>query len=275
MIRILLILLILFLVYNSSKATEIENDSLIRISAQVVVAKSFIPIPLSHIIIKGKRSGQICDSLGRFHLQVKQSDTLIISALGYKTKQWAIPLIFDTTLPSFFQIPLEKMAYLLNEVDIFAFGTWDEFKADFLKLEIKDDYVINKQITKELAPFQTKAPNIVPPQYRTTIENPGIWDAIGHPASFLFTKFNKREKTKRKITKLIRDEWRIKKHAKYYTSEIVAANTGLKDEALEDFMVYCGPKIEITERTSQYDVLEQIVDNYKAYIKLKKEEKKP
>jgi len=270
MIRILLILIILFFFYNSSSATRIENDSIISISGQIVTRTGLSPIPLAHLLIKGKRSGQICDSLGIFHLQVKQSDTLIISALGFKTQEWPIPFIFDTTLPSFFQIPLEKMAYLLQEVDVFALGTWDEFKADFRKLEIKDDYVLNSQITKELAPFQTKKPNIVPPQYRQKIEKFTFIHALFAPTDFLFAKLSRSEKRKKKITKMIREEWRIRKLSQYYTSEIVTANTGLEDEALEEFMAFCGPKLEITEITSQYDILEQIVNNYKDYIELKK-----
>ncbi|MGZ2370520.1 carboxypeptidase-like regulatory domain-containing protein [Ancylomarina sp. YFZ004] len=266
MIRILLILLIIFLFYNSSNATPIANDSIISISGQIVTTTGISPVPLAHLITKGKRSGQICDSLGIFHLQVKQSDTLIISALGFKTQEWAIPFIFDTTLPQFFSIPLEKMAYLLKEVDVFALGTWDEFKAAFLKLEIKNEYEINSQITKELAPYNTKPPNIIPPQYRATIEDPSIWDAIGTPASFLFAKFNRKEKSKRKVSKMIRNEWRIKKLSQNYSSEIVTANTGLKGDRLEDFMAYCGPKMKITEITSQYDILEQIVNNYKEYL---------
>jgi hypothetical protein len=271
MLRILLLLLILFFFLNSSSATNIENDSIISISGQIVTTTGISSIPLAHLIIKGKRSGQICDSLGIFHLQVKQSDTLIISALGFRTQEWAIPFIFDTTLPKFFQIPLEKMAYLLKEVNVFALGTWDEFKDAFLKLEIKNEYEINSQITKELAPYNTKPPNIIPPQYRATLGDPDVWDAIGHPASFLFAKFNRKEKSKRKVSKMIREEWRIKKLSQYYSSKIVAANTGLSGDTLEDFMAYCGPKMKITEITSQYDILEQIVNNYKEYINLKKE----
>ena len=275
MLRILLLLLIIFLFFKISSATNIENDSIISISGQVVTTTSMSSIPLAHLIVKGKRSGQICDSLGIFHLQVKQSDTLIISALGFKTQEWAIPFIFDTTLPQFFQIPLENMAYLLKEVDVFALGTWEEFKKDFVKLKIKDDYVINTQITKELAPYNTKPPNIIPPQYRTTLVNPGIWDAIGTPASFLFTKFNRKEKNKRKVSKMIQNEWKLKKLSQNYSSEIVSANTGLNGNALEDFMAYCGPKMKITEITSQYDILEQIVNNYNEYLNLKKEKQTP
>ncbi|RXQ95676.1 carboxypeptidase-like regulatory domain-containing protein [Ancylomarina salipaludis] len=273
MIRILLLVLILFLFCNPSSAATIANDSIIRISGQVVNKSSLNPIPQAHLIVKGKRSGQICDSLGIFHLQINQSDTLIISALGFKTQEWPIPFIFDTTLPSFFQIPLEKMVYLLKEVNVFALGTWDEFKNDFRKLEIKDEYVLNSQITKELAPFQTKKPNIVPPQYRPIIEDFSVWNAIGTPASFLFSKFSKSEKRKRKVAKMIRNKWQVKILNQYYTSKIVAANTGLSGKELDDFMAYCGPKLKITQTTSQYDILEQIVNYYKDYITLKKENK--
>ncbi len=270
MIKKKFIIIVLFLTSLSLSAKNIDRDSTISISGQIVASKSFSPIPLSHIIIKGKRSGQICDNLGVFHIQIKQSDTLVISALGHKTLEWTIPYIFDTKFSSFFQISLEEMAYLLNEVDVFALGTWDDFKKNFRELELKDDFAINKQITAELAPFNTRPPNIIPPQYRTTIEDPGVWDAIGNPASFLFTKFNSKEKSKRKVSNMMRNEWRTKKYAKYYTSDIVSAHTGLKDEALEDFMAYCGPKLEITEITSQYDILEQIVKNHKVYLKQSK-----
>jgi len=272
MVRILLIsLTFFFFCTTSSFAISLKRDSIISISGQIVTTKGLSPIPLAHLIIKGQRSGKICDSLGTFHLQIKQSDTLVISALGYRTQNWPVPFIFNNTIPSFFQIPLEKMAYVLKEVDVFALGSWDEFKADFVKLEIKDDYVINKQIIKELAPYNTKPPNIIPPQYRTTIEKPRISDAIFKPAHFLFTKFNSKEKSKRKVSKMIRNEWKLKKLSKNYNAEIVSANTGLKGDALEDFMAYCGPKLEITEVTSRYDILEQIVHNYKEYRQIKKE----
>jgi hypothetical protein len=269
MIRILLIILILLFYCNSSKAARIENDSLVRVSGQIIT-KNSEPIPMAHILVKGKRSGQICDSLGIFHLQVKKLDTLIISALGFKSQEWAVPFICNTSLPLFYPIPLEKIVYLINEVNVFAFGTWDDFKADFLKLEIKDDYVINTQITKELAPFNTRPPNIIPPQYRATIEDPNIWDAIRAPGLFLFTKLNRKEKSKRKVSKMMRSEWKAKQYTRYYTSAIVSAHTGLKGQALEDFMAYCGPKLEITKISSRYDIAEQIVKNYKWYIKLNK-----
>ena len=272
MLRILPILLIFFLFCTTSSfSNTVKNDSLISISGQIIKTTNLSPIPLAHLIVKGQRSGKICDSLGRFHLQLKQSDTIIISALGFQSEEWAVPFIFDNTLPSFFQIPLEKMAYLLQEVDVFALGTWDEFKADFVKLEIKDDYVINKQIIKELAPYQTKKPNIIPPQYRPTIEDPNLFRNRNNLLSYLYTKLNKKEKSKRKVAKRIRSKWKMKKYAQYYTSIIVSANTGLKDQELEEFMAYCGPKIEINENTSQYDVMEQIVNNYKEYLKLKNE----
>lgn len=268
MIRTLLILLALLFFYQSLKATSIENDSIVRVSGQIVT-KNATPIPLAHILVKGKRSGQICDSLGVFHLQVKKLDTLVISALGYKTLEWPIPFIFDNTLQLPYSISLEKIAYLIDEVNVFALGTWDEFKADFIKLELKDDYVINKQITKELAPFQTRPPNIIPPQYRQKREKFTFLGALFAPTDFLFAKLSRSEKRKKKVTKMIREEWKLEKLKQYYTSDIVAAHTGLKGKALENFMAYCGPKLEITKISSRYDIAEQIVKNFKTYTKQK------
>lgn len=270
--RTLIIIFILLLFISPfTFANPFENDSIISISGQIVNTKGLSPIPLAHIIIKRKRTGRICNNMGVFHLQIKQSDTLQISALGYKTKEWAIPFIFDSNQPPFFQILMEETSYLLGEVDIYAFGTWNEFKDDFVKLKIKEEYVINDQIMKELAPFNTGTPNIVPPQYRPIIEDIEFWDIIGTPASYLFSKFNKKEKKKRKIAKMIRNKWKTKKYEQFYNAEIVEANTGLEGDELLGFMAYCGSKIEITEITSQYDILEQIVNNYKTYTSIQKE----
>lgn len=268
MLRILLIFLLLLFLYHSSKATGIENDSIVRISGQIIT-KNAAPVPLAHILVKGKRSGQICDSLGIFHLQVKKLDTLVISALGYKTQEWPIPFIFDTTLPLSYAISLEKVAYLIEEVNVFALGTWDEFKDKFVKLKLKNEFAINKQILKELAPFSTKPPNIIPPQYRQKREKFTFLGALFAPTDFLFAKLSRSEKIKKKVTKMIREEWKLEKLKQYYTSDIVSAHTGLKGEALENFMAYCGPKLEITKISSQYDIAEQIVKNYKTYTKQK------
>jgi len=83
--------LFLFICF-SAKSQEDKN---ISISGQILQAKNMEVISRATISIKRTRMGTICDSLGVFHLQVQQADTLVISALGYQTKEWAVPFIFN------------------------------------------------------------------------------------------------------------------------------------------------------------------------------------
>ncbi|MDE5418414.1 carboxypeptidase-like regulatory domain-containing protein [Labilibaculum sp. DW002] len=247
-----------------SKPTEL--DSIISISGQIIHADSLSPIPLATVSIKRTKKGIICDSLGIFHLQVQQYDTLRISALGYKKIEWAIPLIINPEFPPFFQIKLEDISYLLDEVEIYALGTWDEFKDEFLKTKLTDKNPISKNITNQLAPYNTKKPNVVPAQYRPKREGKmGVVSAIFAPTDFLHNKLSKSEKSKKKLSKIIRNEGNLKKISAKYNAEIVSDATGLKGDELLAFMEFSGSHINVTANTSDYSVMKQILFWFEKY----------
>ncbi|BAX79787.1 carboxypeptidase-like regulatory domain-containing protein [Labilibaculum antarcticum] len=258
---------ILFLLaLNTAQSSNIETDSIISISGQVLHSESLTPIPLATITIKRTRKGIICDSLGIFHLQIKQYDILRISALGYKNIDWEVPFVFNPDSPPFFQIKLEDISYLLDEVDIYALGTWDEFKEDFIKSELIEKNPINKSITKQLAPYNTKKPNIVPPQYRANREGKmGVLSAIFAPTDFLYSKLSKSEKSKRKISKIIRNESKAKKISSKFNADIIADATGLEGDELVKFMEYAGSHIKVTPNSSEYFVMKQILFWFNKY----------
>jgi hypothetical protein len=265
--RVFYISLILFLsssYYSFSESSKI--DSIISISGQILHSESLAPIPLATITIKRTRKGTICDSLGIFHLQIQQFDTLRISALGYKRIEWEIPFVFNPDSPPFFQIKLDEISYLLDEVDIYALGTWDEFKEDFIKSKLEEKDPINISITKQLAPYNTKKPNVVPPQYRANREGKmGVVSAIFAPTDFLFDKLSKSEKSKKKISKIIRNEGNTKKINAKYNAEIVAEATGLEGDELVKFMGYAGSNIKVTPNSSEYFVMKQILFWFNKY----------
>lgn len=264
-LKILIILILLCFISPHSNA-KTKQDSIISISGQILQEKSLEPISNATISIKRTRKGTICDSLGIFHLQIQQSDTLIISALGYQPKQWEVPFIFNPDFPPFFTIKLNDISYLLKEIDIYALGTWEEFKEEFLNAEIKEKDPINKDIKKQLKPFNTKKPNIVPAQYRPKREGKmGVVGAIFAPTDFLHNKFSKTEKAKKKISKMIREESKNNKISQKFNANIVSDATGLKGDELLAFMEFCGSKIHVTEKSSEYEVMKQILDLYKEY----------
>ncbi len=259
-----LILLLSSSYYSFSESTKI--DSIISISGQILHSESLTPISMATITIKRTRKGTICDSLGIFHLQIQQFDTLRISALGYKRVEWEVPFVFNPNSPPFFQIKLEDISYLLDEVDIYALGTWNEFKEDFIKSKLEEKDPINKSIYKQLAPYNTKEPNIVPAQYRPNREGKmGVVSAIFAPTDFLFDKLSKSEKSKKKISKIIRNEGNTKKISAKYNADIISEATGLKGDELVKFMEYAGSNIKVTPNSSEYYVMKQILFWFNKY----------
>lgn len=265
-------ILILFLSANAfhSNAQSFLQDSTLSISGLIYSSKTNEAIPNATVTIKRSRKGVICDSTGVFHLQIQERDTLVISALGYELKEWPVPLILNPDFPPFFRIKLQDISYLLKEVDIYALGTWDEFKDEFVKAKVKEKNPINKDIGKQLAPYNTKKPNPVPAQYRPKIDKKmGIVDAIFRPTDFLHNKLSKKEKIKKNLSKRIKEEGKNKKIGKKYNAQIVSDATGLKGDELLAFMEFCGKKIQVTENSRDYDVMKQILDLYQEYTKAK------
>jgi hypothetical protein len=260
----------LVLLTSNAYSQAFLQDSTISISGMILTEKSKEPIENAIVTIKRSRRGVISDSTGIFHLQIQQKDTLIVSALGYEMKEWPVPIILNPDFPPFFQIKLQDISYLLKEVDIYALGTWEEFKDEFIKTKIEEKNPINKDIGKQLEPYNSKKPNPVPAQYRPKIDKKmGVVDAIFRPTDFLHNKLSKKEKAKKKISKIIQAESKNKKISSKYNAKIVSNATGLKGDELVAFMEFCGKKIHVTENSSDYDVMKQILNFYEEYSKVK------
>jgi len=96
-------------------------------------------LPFVHIIIKNKRRGTISDFQGFFSLVVEKNDTLIFSSIGYKKTSFYVG---DTVSYHDYFITkiLESDTITLNEMVIFPWNTYEQFKEAFLKLDApKDD----------------------------------------------------------------------------------------------------------------------------------------
>ena len=269
LLNILFRLLLLYLLFisNSVFAQDFQNISPISITGKVINAKTFEKIPHATIVIKRLKKGAICDSLGYFKLQVLPKDTLQIKALGYETRNFTIAS--EIEMGTYFQIKMHKTSYLLDDVDVYALGTWNEFKDEFLKTKIVEKNPINESIFEALAPYNRKTPNPVPCTYRPKIEKFTLLTIIGRPTDFLYCKLSKSERRKKKISKLFRNHKKNNKIAQLYNKNIVAQATQLQADSLEKFLIYCNPKMEINEYSSEYEVNKQILTFFSEW-KLKK-----
>jgi hypothetical protein len=76
---------------------------------------------------------------------------------------------------------------------------------------------------------------------------------------------SKSEKSKKKISNLIRNESNQKKIDSKYNADIVSDATDLKGDELVKFMEYAGSNIKVTPNSSEYEVMRQILFWFNKY----------
>ena len=89
-------LIIFFLALFSSTALlaqNNENENLVQFSGMVLDGsdQQHYPVPYTNILVKGKGRGTYSDLKGFFSIVVEKGDTIVFSAIGYKTVEYVIP----------------------------------------------------------------------------------------------------------------------------------------------------------------------------------------
>ena len=110
-----------------SYAQNTEEEDGFTLSGKVIDASTLKGIPYSHVKIDETYWGVICDSLGFFNVKVKNNHSFKVSSLGYS--DIIVPITSEVTDGAAFQeISLDRTSYILDEVDIYSLGTWEQFK---------------------------------------------------------------------------------------------------------------------------------------------------
>jgi hypothetical protein len=248
---------LLFLLFSACfiYANNTNKNPIIRISGQIIQSKNLVPIPFATILIKGTRQGTICDSLGIFHLQVQQGDTLQIKALGFKGIDWKIPLITDTEIAPFFKIKLENTSYLLDDVDVYALGTWEEFKEEF----IHSDLPMEVKPTADLNISKVEMQNI-----KDEIAFNTAPDMVGGLISYASKLFMK----KKKPIIILSDETKGQ-HAQIlnskYNKKLIAELTHEKGSRLDELIIFINSRTNFTFENNELFIQTKIVELYEEF----------
>ena len=166
--------------FKTSKAQHVE-DSLYILDAVILTSDSLLPVHNAHIISKFNRWGTISNKEGRFKLYVQNSDSILITSIGYR------PLIIqiDPVVlygDSIVVIELPKDTLSINEVVIR--GYWD--------------YTTMKQIVIDMQPVDLS-------QFYPDWTGTELLYMDPHPMSFkgpiqaLYDVFNRSARLQRKL----------------------------------------------------------------------------
>ncbi len=118
----LLLFSVIFVYGTKTGYSQQVKDSLYILDAVILTGDSLLPVENAHVISKFNRWGTISNKQGRFRLYVQNSDSILITSIGFS------PLIFqiDTSIfsrDSIVEIHLPRDTVTINEVVIRAY--WD------------------------------------------------------------------------------------------------------------------------------------------------------
>ena len=141
--------LLLMLLFHA----DLHGQSRIVITGAVLDADEHKPIPAVHVKLNGSPLGTSTDINGHFMIHMEKGDTLSFSSIGYANALFILPEAVDKEQYTLIQL-LRKESLLLDEVIVFPWPEWTDFKKAFLKendpaaskapfnpVEIKKDYL--------------------------------------------------------------------------------------------------------------------------------------
>ncbi len=239
-IKKLCTLIFLCCLFNIAQAQE-KIDSSFVVSGKVIDSHSKKGIAYAYITIEQSFMGTVCDSLGFFSLHIQSNQAIKISAIGYKTQKKSIKTNGDAGI--FIEIEMQKNSVLLKEVNVYAFGTWNDFKYQFLK--------------KKLAPEKSiKIDNSILASCKyydelgKTMRRGGLGISLGMR---LGSRNNKKSNA---LRKLIAKEQQLQRK---YNKKLVAQITHEKGIHLEALMSYINCNATFTYLSEEKDIIKEIL----------------
>ncbi|MEM9831787.1 MAG: carboxypeptidase-like regulatory domain-containing protein [Bacteroidota bacterium] len=210
------------------------------------------PLSFATVTNLTTETGVISDEDGFFYLTFQRSDTIRISSVGYQS---AFLFFGDTAQVSNYdlQVRMSEQTYELENVTVFAFKDVESFKRAVLALD-------------DLPEESPKV--VVPGSYDGPRREPKVSPL--NPVSFIASRFNRRAKYERMAREAQQDYDRRQRLSRKYNREMVGKITGLTEELLDNFMIFCRFEEDFIERSSQYDLVLAI---NRCYTDFSKEDK--
>ncbi len=225
-------------------------------SGKVYDGINFFPVEGANIYNASTNKFVFTEDNGYFNIACELNDTLIISKSIYR--QMIVVLTDELMKKNSEDFLLYYKAILLKEVNVLSLNpTYEGFKRDLAKIEIPEIY---KHISGTELSEQDKAnaeykkePNV----FRNT--------PIAHPITALYEAFSRKAKMKRLYYEMMQYEDRLDELPLKYNKEVVKDITGLPDNEILNFMMYCHFSYYDLIRWTPIQIINAIKDKYINY----------
>ena len=246
--------LLVFLVYARSGFCQEETQIFHLIRARLINSRTGGPVVFARVIDKNLRAGVLTDSLGVFSLTSRLNDTLYVRSLSFYPTTIIVSdsLYWQLRIP---EIPMQEQVFELGAVDIYGWGTYQEFKYKILHTEMPVDRT--KKALDNLKRSLSRLPEY-PLQEQASIP-------LGSPVTGLYMLFSKEGKSLRRYAAAKeRDRVFLLTYQKF-NRDIVGEVTGLTGNLLDEFMMFCKPDDLFLLQANDYDIHRRIMEDYERF----------
>lgn len=114
-----------------------QGKNLVQFSGMVLDGsdEQLYPVPYTNILVLGEGRGTYSDFKGFFSLVVEKGDTIVFSAVGYKTVEYLVPTDLEDDRYSIVQL-MTRDTINLPEAVIFPWPSREHFKLEFLAMDV-------------------------------------------------------------------------------------------------------------------------------------------
>lgn len=136
----LLILFSAFFTLHLSAQEAPGERNLVQLSGMVLDGSNqeLLPVPYTNILVKGKGRGTYSDFRGFFTIVVEKTDTIVFSAIGYRTFEATLPKDLKEDRYSMVQL-MTQDTFNLPETVVFPWPSRDHFKLEFLAMDVTEE----------------------------------------------------------------------------------------------------------------------------------------
>lgn len=247
----LLFLLLSWAFMAHGQAKLPENEQKTTIKGEVINKESGERIPYVHVIDKTTNQGTSTDQLGRFEIRINKTDTLIFSAVGFD-KDTLLLSEMEVNVDGISQILLSPSTLELAPIEVFAYKDEAAFKQAILDLKLPEENSHNIIIP---------GASTGPPKDLT-----GKF-ALASPLTAVQNLFSKEAKELRKYQEVLKNYPQQKLIREKYNRQVVEEITGLKDDALNDFMLFCNVSDDFIIKANEYEIVLAVNKCYKDFLK--------
>jgi len=246
---ILFSFIVLFLGANAQSNSAFNNFRGVIHSCRTNESISYV-----HVVNETSSYATVADSSGKFSIKAKSGDIIRFSSLGMKNLFFEIS---DEKFIRYQSICLNPDTFLLNEITALPFSNFKELEHQFLAIKLKDNEYFIPGVTLKT---RTTVHNLNDEKY---IRSLGF--ALSSPISALYYNLSRYEKNIRKYYQLENDKWQQYEIDRKYNKTVVTSVTGLKNDKVIKFMIWCGFSKEYLLQVTDYELAIEIKEKFELY----------